>query len=493
MKVNRSASVPSSRGPAESFTGVVRRDGLIASEAPGRVLTGLNTFEPGARTAWHKHPAGQILIITAGRGWVQGEGQPRHEVTAGLGLDSGQRAPLAWRDRQDRDDAHRRHRVDRRQRGHLARACVRRGLSARLRQTLPARAQRLPPGTTLGGAALMQDAQCIIRRRGVVTPEGIPVLNRLPACLAAAALWAAATAAVAFPERTVTLVVPFPAGASTDIAARDLAQELAVVFKQAVVVDNKAGAEGAIGAQAMLSAPPDGHTMLFTSSSTTVLDPVLKKTMAFDPVKDFIPICSATQIDLFLYVTGSSPYKSVPEFIAAAKAQPGKLTFAYTSATTRLSAELFALSAGIKLTGIPYKAVVGALTDVSSATVDMMVVDQVSGVPFVQSGKLRMLAIAATQRSPFAPDTPTGPELGLADFTIAPWNGLFVSAKTPPAAVERLRTLVLQATQAPSYAANLTKRSLRGFHLCGEALGTFQRDDIEKARRATKAAGIEPQ
>jgi tripartite-type tricarboxylate transporter receptor subunit TctC len=319
------------------------------------------------------------------------------------------------------------------------------------------------------------------------------MLKRIHCCLAAAVLMAATTAVAAFPDKTVTLIVPFPAGASTDVAARDLAQELAVVFKQAVVVDNKSGAEGNIGAQAMLTAAPDGHTMLFTSSSTTVLDPVMRKTMAFDPLKDFVPICSATQIDLFLYVTGSSPYKNLADLIAAAKAQPGKLTFAYSSATTRLAAELFALSANIKLTGIPYKAVVGGLTDVSSATVDMMVVDQVSGVPFVQSGKLRMLAIAAPQRSASAPDVPTGSELGLADFTIAPWNGVFVSAKTPPATVEQLRTLMLQATQSPSYAASLAKRNLRGFHVCGDALGKFQRDDIERARRTMKAAGIEPQ
>ena len=319
------------------------------------------------------------------------------------------------------------------------------------------------------------------------------MFRRIYCSLLAAVLVAATTAVAAFPTKTVTMIVPFPAGASTDVAARDLAQELATAFKQAVVVDNRSGAEGAIGVQAMLNAAPDGHTLLFTSSSTTVLDPVLKKTMAFDPLKDFVPVCSATQIDLFLYVTGSSPYKNVADLIAAAKANPGKLTFAYSSATTRLAAELFALSAGIKLTGIPYKAVVGALTDVSSATTDMMVVDQVTGIPFVQSGKLRMLAIAAPQRSTFAPDVPTGPELGLADFTIAPWNGVYVSAKTPPAAVEQLRSLMLQAVQAPTYAANLAKRTLRGFHLCGDALGKFQRDDIEKSRRATKAAGIEPQ
>jgi len=320
------------------------------------------------------------------------------------------------------------------------------------------------------------------------------MLRRIDALLAAAALLCALSSpAVAFPDRPVTIVVPFPAGASTDVAARDLADELAAVFKQAAVVETRSGAEGAIGVRSMLAAPPDGYTMLFASSSITVLDPVLKKSLFFDPLKDIVPICSATQIDLFLYVTGSSPYKTVADLIAAAKAQPGKLTFAYSSATTRLAAELFALSAGIKLTGIPYKGVVGALTDVSSATVDMMVVDQVSGRSLVQSGRLRMLAIAAPQRSTFAPDVPTGPEAGLTDFTIAPWNGLFVSAKTPPTVVARLRTLVLQATKSPTYLANTEKRSLRPFHLCGESLARHQVADLERARRVTKAAGIEPE
>lgn len=318
------------------------------------------------------------------------------------------------------------------------------------------------------------------------------MVKRIRACLAAALLAATTSIAMAFPDRTVTVVVPFPPGASTDVAARDLAQEMATVFKQAVVVDNKSGAEGAIGAQAVLNAAPDGHTMLFASSSITVLDPVLKKTMFFDPIKDFVPVCSATQIDLFLYVTGNSPYKTVADLIAAAKAQPGKLTYAYSSATTRLAAELFALSADIKLTGIPYKAVLGALTDASSAVVDMMVVDQVSGVPFVRAGKLRMLALASSQRSSFAPDVPTGPELGLSEFSIAPWNGLFVSAKTPPATLARLRSLVAEATNSASYAASISKRALRGFPLCGDALSTFQREDIDRTRRAMKAAGIEP-
>jgi tripartite-type tricarboxylate transporter receptor subunit TctC len=309
----------------------------------------------------------------------------------------------------------------------------------------------------------------------------------------AAVLAAVCGVASAFPDRPVTMVVPFPAGASTDVAARDLAEQLALVFKQTVVVENRSGAEGAIGVRNMLNAAPDGHTMLFTSSSTTVLDPVLKKSLFFDPVKDIVPICSATQIDLFLYVTGSGPFKNVADLIAAAKAQPGKFTFAYSSATTRLAAELFALSAGIKLTGIPYKAVVGALTDVSSATVDMMVVDQVTGVPFVQGGKLRMLAVAAPTRSTFAPDVPTGPELGLADFTIAPWNGLFVSAKTAPETLQQLRELMRQATQSAAYKANIAKRSLTAFQVCGDDLAKYQRADIEKARRATKAAGIEPE
>jgi tripartite-type tricarboxylate transporter receptor subunit TctC len=319
------------------------------------------------------------------------------------------------------------------------------------------------------------------------------MLNRIHSCLAAAVLFAATTAVEAFPDKTVTMIVPFPAGASTDISARDFAQELSAVFKQTVVVDNRTGAEGLIGAQALLNGPTDGHMLLFTSSSLTVLDPVMRKTMPYDPARDFTPICSVAQINLYLFATGSGPYKSAADVVAAAKAQPGKLTFAYTSASTRLGAELFAQSAGIKMTGIPYRSGPGALTDVSTGQVDFMVIDQITATPFLQSGKLKTLAAATNQRSKDVPDVPTGAEVGLPGFTMAPWQGVYVSAKTPAALVEQLRAQVLQAVKSPGAAANFAKRGLTEFALCGDALAKFQREDLEKARGVVKAAGIEPQ
>lgn len=260
-----------------------------------------------------------------------------------------------------------------------------------------------------------------------------------------------------------------------------------------MIVGNRGGAEGLIGAQALLNSAADGHTLLFTSSSLTVLDPVMRKTMPYDPTKDFAPICSVAQVNLYLFATASGPYKSAADVIAAAKAQPGKLTFGYSSASTRLGAELFAQSAGIKMTGISYRSAVTTMTDVSTGVVDLMVSDQITATPFLQSGKLKTLAVATSQRTRGLPDVPTGAEVGRPEFTIAPWQGVYVSAKTPPALVEQLRAAVLQTLKSPAAVANFAKRGLVAFLLCGDALAKFQREDLEKARGIVKAAGIEPQ
>lgn len=310
---------------------------------------------------------------------------------------------------------------------------------------------------------------------------------------AAALLIAAASATQAFPNKPVTIIMPFSAGTTTDVNARDFAQVLSDVIKQPVIVDNKVGAEGVIAGQALVNAAPDGHTMMFTSSSLPVLDPLMKKSMPYSPVKDFAPICAVALTSNVMNVTGSSRFKTPLDVVAAAKAEPGKLTFAYTSATTRLAAELFAQSNGVKFTGVPYKSSVTALTEVASGQVDMMFIDHVSSLPLLQSGKNRVLTVAGAQRIKALPDVPSATEAGVPGYNVKVWFGLYGPAKTPPATLAQVRDAVERALKRPEMSASFDRRGLVAMPICGDALAKFQADEIELYRGVLKKAGIEAQ
>jgi tripartite-type tricarboxylate transporter receptor subunit TctC len=321
------------------------------------------------------------------------------------------------------------------------------------------------------------------------------MINRLFRCTAAGLLAVAAVSshAQAFPSRPLTVIVPFGAGTSVDLNARDLGQALGATGNASVVVDNRPGAEGSIGALAVLNAAADGHTVMFTSSSIPVLDPLVKKSMQFDPIKDFTPVCTVARTSNVVNITGTSPIKSVAELIAAAKAAPGKLTYGYSSATTRLAGELFAQAAGIRLLGVPYKASMAGLTDVASGQVDLFFIDHVSVAPLLQSGKLRALAVAGDRRIDALPNVPHAKESGVPGYTIQPWFGLYVSAKTAPATVDQLREFVTQAVNAPAAKATTEKRGQESLLLCGSQMAKLQADEIGLWREVLKKAGIQPE
>ena len=297
----------------------------------------------------------------------------------------------------------------------------------------------------------------------------------------------------AFPERAVTMVVPFGAGTSVDVHARDLGQALAPIFEQTVVIDNRAGAEGVIGAAAVLRAPADGHTLMFTSSSIPVLTPVMKKGLLFDPVKDFTPICTVGRTNNVINITGSNSIKTAAELIAAAKAKPGRLTYAYSTGSTQLAAELFQQAAGVKFTGVSYKSSGAGLTDVAGGTVDLFFIDDVSASPLYQSNKIRPLAVASPERIRSLPDVPSAREIGVPGYNIQPWFGVYVSSKTPPAIVSQLRDKMTHAMKTPLAVANLEKRGLTPMLVCGDAMTKLQHDEIELWRDVMKKAGIEAQ
>ncbi|MFT3721831.1 Bug family tripartite tricarboxylate transporter substrate binding protein [Pseudorhodoferax sp.] len=323
--------------------------------------------------------------------------------------------------------------------------------------------------------------------------HGDTMFKKAITCLAGGALLAAAGAVHAFPDKPITIIVPFSAGSGTDVNARDFAQALAGQVKQPVVVENRLGAEGLIAANALLNAPADGHTLIFTSSSLSVLDPLMKKNLPYDPARDFAPVCGVARIPVVLAVPASSSFKTAGEVVAAAKAQPGKFSFAHSSAALRLSGELFTQTADIKMLSVPYKSTVTALTDLAGGQVDTMHIDMAGGLPFFQSGKIRPLLIAGEQRNKVLPDVPSAAEAGLPDYRLLPWFGVFASAKTPPAVLQQVREAAEQALRKPEITGALERRGLDPFHLCGEALGKYQQDDIALSRQVVNKAGIVPQ
>lgn len=306
-------------------------------------------------------------------------------------------------------------------------------------------------------------------------------------------LTAACASHAAFPEKAIKLIVPFGAGTSTDAMGREFGQALASAIKQPVVVENKTGAEGTIGGQALIAAPADGYTIMLTSSSLTVLDPLIKKTLPYDPNKDFSPVCGVGRIGNVMNMSATLPYKNIAEFIAAAKAQPGKFTFAYSSTTTRLAGELFSQASGIQMVSVPYRTSAMGLADVAGGQVSLFFIDHVSATPFYQSGKLKPLLVAGSQRNKALPDVPAASEAGVPGYEIFPWFAVYVSSKTPPAIANQLREAMALAMKVPAMKAKIDNSGMEDFSLCGDALGKSQRDEMDRWSQVIKKAGIQPE
>lgn len=304
---------------------------------------------------------------------------------------------------------------------------------------------------------------------------------------------AACAGHAAYPEKTIKLIVPFGAGTSTDAMAREFGQALSSVLKQAVVVENKTGAEGTIGGQALISAPADGYTIMLTSSSLTVLDPLMKKTLPYDPNKDFAPVCGVARVGNVMNMSSTLPYKNIAEFMAAAKAQPGKFTFAYSSATTRLAGELFSQASGIQMVSVPYRTSAMGLADVAGGQVSLFFIDHLSATPFYQSGKIKPLLIGGPQRNKSLPEVPSATEAGVPGYVIYPWFGVYLPAQTPPAIANQMREAMAQALKVPAMKAKIETSGMEEFPLCGDALGKFQVDEMNHWAQVIKKAGIEKQ
>jgi len=266
-------------------------------------------------------------------------------------------------------------------------------------------------------------------------------------------LAAADARASTYPDKPVKLIVPFPPGGSTDLVARLLAEKMSLILGQQVVVDNRAGAGGTIGISAVARAEPDGYTIGMATVSTHGANPAVYTKLSYDPVKDFQPITNVMSVPSVFVVNPKLPAKSMKEFIALAKSEPGKITFASpgNGSLGHVNVEQFMDLAGIRLTHVPYKGAGQAAADALAGTVDAMTDNLPSSLPHIKSGKLRALAVLSPQRSPLLPDVPTYRELGFEAMSEGGWFGLVAPAGTPAPVIEKLMASAHQAMQDPAF------------------------------------------
>jgi tripartite-type tricarboxylate transporter receptor subunit TctC len=302
-----------------------------------------------------------------------------------------------------------------------------------------------------------------------------------------------AVALAEYPEKPITFVVPFAAGSATDQLARALGQEVTAQTKQAVVVDNKAGASGFIGAQAVAKSAPDGYTVFITTNTTHAANEHLFKSIPYDPVKDFSPVTGIAKGGQVLVVAPSFPAKSVQELVAHAKANPGKVSFGSGSSSSRIAGELFQQMANVELLHVPYKSNPQAVSDLLGGQISMMITDVATGLPQVKAGKLRALGVSSTKRIALLPGVPTIAEAGLPGYEMSFWFAAYVPAKTPPAVVQRLHGLLVNAVKGPAVKAMFDSTGFDPFTTSPEELAKFQQAESQKWARIIKAAGIEPE
>ncbi|NBU43407.1 MAG: tripartite tricarboxylate transporter substrate binding protein [Betaproteobacteria bacterium] len=303
-----------------------------------------------------------------------------------------------------------------------------------------------------------------------------------------AGLWGAAWA---YPDRPLTLIVPWAAGGSTDILARALAEQLTKSMGQPVIVENRAGASGNVGSALVVKARPDGYTLLVGSMSTHAMNPALMPAMPFRGVDDFTPIALMAQVINTLVVHPSLPVTSVKELIAYAKDHPNRLNYASagSGSTNHLSAVLFERAAGIEMTHVPYKGGAPAVLDTVGNQTQVMFTAATQSLPHVKSGKLRLLGVTEARRSALLADTPTVGET-LPGYELSVWYGLFGPPGLPPELVERLNVATNQAMSDPAVKARMAAMGVDVISTSSTQFVTTLRRDADKYGRLIRDLGI---
>jgi len=294
-----------------------------------------------------------------------------------------------------------------------------------------------------------------------------------------------------YPSKPIRFVVPFPAGGPLDITARALGQDLAKDWGQPVIVDNRPGAGGNIGADFVAKSAPDGYTILMGAVSTHAINVTLYAKLPYDPVKDFAPITLVTSVPNVLVVHPSLPVKNVKELIALAKARPGELNFASgsTGSAGHLAGELFKSMAGVNMVHIPYKGAAPAVMDLLAGHVSLMFDNLASALPNIKAGRVRALAVTTLKRSPVLPQLPTINESGLRGFDVSTWFGVFAPGGTPPEIVAKLNAGIVRILQTPGMRERLAALGAEPVGDKPEEFSAFVKAEILKYARVIKASG----
>ncbi|MGJ7610891.1 MULTISPECIES: Bug family tripartite tricarboxylate transporter substrate binding protein [unclassified Variovorax] len=297
--------------------------------------------------------------------------------------------------------------------------------------------------------------------------------------------------------KAITYLVPFPAGGTTDVLGRLIAQKLGPVLGTSVIIDNKGGAGGSVGSEVGSRAAPDGFTLVGGTVSSHAINVSLYPKIGYDPQKSFAPVTLIGTNPVVLVVSQSSPYKTLKEVIAASKTKSGGLSSASagTGTSQHLALELLAFKSGVKFTHIPYKGSGPAIQDAIGGQVDMMFDTTVVAGPHIQSGKLRAIAVTSAKRLPSMPDVPTVAESGvpgLENFEVASWQAIFVPAGTPAPVVDRLHTEIRKILATPEMQDKLKGFGMEPADLNTTQIAAFQKAEVEKWAQVIKAAGIKP-
>ena len=308
---------------------------------------------------------------------------------------------------------------------------------------------------------------------------------------ALAAVFACPAIAQTYPAKPIRLIVPFPAGGSADIMARAVSQKMSETWRQPVVVDNRAGASGNIGADMVARSAGDGYTLLLCTVGTHAIHQTLYKKLPFDPINDFTPVAYIAGVPNVAVVHPAVPVKNVQELIAFIRARPGQVNFGSsgTGTSVHMSGELLKVIEGLDMTHVPYRGNPQAVTDLLSGQLTLMITNMPSVVPFIQSGRLRALAVTTRERSSALPDVPTMQEAGVAGYESSAWFGLLGPAGVPREIVSKLNAEVVRILKLPDVRQNLAGQGAEPLFLTPDEFGAFIKAETAKWAKVVKASG----
>jgi tripartite-type tricarboxylate transporter receptor subunit TctC len=317
-------------------------------------------------------------------------------------------------------------------------------------------------------------------------------LTRRLALAFALALAGGAALAQSFPSRPIKMIVPFPAGAATDMAARVIGQQLSTVLGQPIVVDNKPGAGGSIAAMEVIRSAPDGYTLLFSSNSAVASNVALLKNIPYDPTKDFSPVAGTGETALVLMVKAGFPVKNLQELIAYVKQHQGKVSAGYGSSSSQISIATLDKLAGVNTLAVPYKGIPQAINDVLGGTLDYTFADIGNALAQIKGGNMRALGVTSPRRSPLMADVPAIAEV-LPGFDITAWFAIVGPAGMPKEVVDKLNAVTTQVLKGPEMRDKLANIGLTPMPMPPEQLRTFIGSEVTKWTRLARDANIQPQ